>query len=97
MDEVDSQAEPTFETKNYLFELQSKCNNLEYEKAKITMTHQNMLSELRHKNIHLEQLAGNLSQQNELLAEERDNLKQVLGEVREQNHELSKEINLLRV
>jgi hypothetical protein len=61
------------------------------------MSHQNMLSELKHKNSYLEQIAGNLSLQNQQLTEERDILREVLGEVREQNHSLSKEINGLKI
>lgn len=72
------------------FELQSKCNNLEYEKTKIVMAHHNMLAQLKNKNSYLEQVAGNLSLQNQQLTEERDILREVLGEVREQNHSLSK-------
>jgi len=83
MNEIDSEAEPAFETKNYLFELQSRCNTLEYEKTKIAMTHQNMLSELRHKNDYLETLAGNLSIENQQLTEEADTVKRALAEVRE--------------
>jgi hypothetical protein len=97
MDELDSQAEPAFETKNLMFEMQSRCNKLEYEKAKTAVAHENILSELRHKNNYLEQLAGNLSLQNQELAEERDEVLRILNDVREQNHNFTKEIHSLRI
>lgn len=80
-----------------MFEMQSRCNKLEYEKAKTAMAHENILSEFRHKNNYLEQLAGNLSLQNQELAEERDEVLRILNDVREQNHNFSKEIHSLRI
>lgn len=91
-DEIDSQAEPAFETQNYLYELQSRCNNLEYEKTKSDMTYQNIISELRRKNTYLEQLASTHLQDSQALAEERDKVLIILSEVREQNYDLAKQI-----
>jgi len=42
-------------------------------------------------------VAGNLSQQNRGLMEERENLKDLLNDVREQNFVFSKEISSLRI
>lgn len=43
-DDGDSEAEPAFKTKNTFYELQSKCNNLEYEKIKSEMAYKNIVS-----------------------------------------------------
>ena len=61
------------------------------------MIHDNVVDEFRSKNAYLEQVAGNLSQQNQGLMEERENLKDLLNEVREQNFSFSKEISCLRI
>lgn len=67
-DGIESGGEPAFETQNYLYELQSRCNNLEYEKTKSAMLHDNFISELKYKNGYLEQLSSTLSQQNQSLS-----------------------------
>ena len=56
------------------------------------MAFQNLVSELRQKNAYLEQLSSTLSQKNQALAEERDEVRMILSEVREKNHELAKQI-----
>ena len=61
------------------------------------MIYENIANELRSKNDYLEQVAGKLSQQNQALMEERENLKDLLNDVREQNFTFSKEINTLRI
>lgn len=43
-EEGDSEAEPALKTKNTFYELQSKCNNLEYEKIKSEMAYKNIVS-----------------------------------------------------
>ena len=56
------------------------------------MAFQNLVSELRQKNAYLEQLSSTLSQKNQSLAEERDEVRMILSEVREKNHDLAKQI-----
>lgn len=56
------------------------------------MAFQNLVSELRQKNAYLEQLSSTLSQKNQALAEERDEVRMILSEVREKNHDLAKQI-----
>ena len=43
-DDGKSEAEPAFHAKNFFYELQSKCNNLEYEKIKSDMAYKNIVS-----------------------------------------------------
>ena len=56
------------------------------------MMHETVMGELERRIEYWEQLANNLGQQNQGLVEERDNLKVVLADVREENHGISKEI-----
>jgi FtsZ-binding cell division protein ZapB len=52
---------------------------------------------LQNKTDYLEEMNTQLTQQVQSLSDERDILRTVLGEVREQNYSFSKEINLLKV
>ena len=55
------------------------------------------MNELVQKNMYLSELSSNLSQQNQSLSEERDLLKTLLNEVREQNYAFSKQISELKI
>ena len=52
---------------------------------------------MQNKTDYLEEMNTQLTQQVQSLSDERDILRTVLGEVREQNYSFSKEINLLKV